>query len=64
MRHINGFLKNNVKLVKGITLNSNLYTRMVTEDTSKSVDEIESEEQSSNVQSSESTTSRPARYTG
>ena len=28
LRHINGFLKKNVKLVKGITLNSNLYTKI------------------------------------
>jgi hypothetical protein len=40
-------LKGNVKLVKGITLNSNLYTRMVVEDTSRSVDEIDVEEEES-----------------
>jgi hypothetical protein len=26
LKHINGYLKQSVKLVKGITLNSNLYT--------------------------------------
>ena len=40
LKHINGFLKKNVKLVKGITLNSNLYTKMGSDLISETVEEI------------------------
>jgi hypothetical protein len=40
LKHINGFLKKNIKLVKGITLNSNLYTKMGSDLVSETIEEI------------------------
>jgi hypothetical protein len=58
VKHINGYLMQSVKLVKGITLNSNLYTR-IAEDESSRTEQIEPlADDSSSVQiiSSESST--------
>lgn len=40
LKHINGFLKKSIKLVKGITLNSNLYTKMGSDIISETIEEV------------------------